>query len=231
MTVTETATNSNTFSVSCDGGACGTVTLVSGSFALATNGEGFYAYADTDGNPHNGVTEIYSVLYAGDSFSPGGNIPATENPAVIYTGAIVTDGFPTNTSPGRTEFNPANRVNLVDQAALENNTNYLYGQSNTSLSTTSFSNMQGCLGLAICQDITVALDANGNASITASSVDGGSPAGTTLSIDQSSFDCSNLGTNPVVLTATLGNDVDSETCMVTIEDNTPGNITIHKANR
>jgi len=57
---------------------------------------------------------------------------------------------------------------------------------------------------AVCQDITVQLDANGQASITASDVDGGSNDNCSLilSATPTTFDCSNIGMNSVTLTAT-----------------------------
>ena len=76
---------------------------------------------------------------------------------------------------------------------------------------------------AVCQNITVQLDANGNASITPADVDGGSSdacgiASTT--IDVSTFDCSNVGTNNVILTVTDNNgNVSTCTAVVTVEDN------------
>ncbi|MCB9234633.1 MAG: HYR domain-containing protein [Bacteroidia bacterium] len=61
--------------------------------------------------------------------------------------------------------------------------------------------------IAICQDVTVQLDANGNASTTAQAVDNGSNDAcgiVNLSLDVTSFDCSNLGANQVTLTVTDG---------------------------
>jgi hypothetical protein len=79
--------------------------------------------------------------------------------------------------------------------------------------------------VAICQDITVYLDASGNASITPAQIDNGSndSCGTpTLSLDISTFDCSNIGANTVTLTAT---DASGNTAIctstVTVEDNVP----------
>ena len=75
---------------------------------------------------------------------------------------------------------------------------------------------------AVCQDITVQLDANGQASITAGDVDGGSSdnCNVILSATPLNFDCSNLGSNAVVLTAmdSSGNS-DNCTANVTVEDN------------
>ena len=77
--------------------------------------------------------------------------------------------------------------------------------------------------IAMCQAITVQLDATGNATITASDIDNGSNdacgiAATT--IDISSFDCSNIGPNTVTLTVTdVNGNVSTCTSIVTIEDN------------
>ncbi|HPR26299.1 HYR domain-containing protein, partial [Lentimicrobium sp.] len=73
--------------------------------------------------------------------------------------------------------------------------------------------------VARCKDITVNLDATGNASIAAADVDNGSTdncdATPALSIDISSFTCANLGPNTVTLTATddYGNN---STCTSTV---------------
>ncbi|MEZ4920232.1 MAG: HYR domain-containing protein [Saprospiraceae bacterium] len=76
---------------------------------------------------------------------------------------------------------------------------------------------------AICEDITVELDANGEASIVADDVDGGSTDNcdvVSLSIDESMFDCEDVGMNTVALTVSdpAGNE---QICYatVTVEDN------------
>ena len=76
---------------------------------------------------------------------------------------------------------------------------------------------------AITQDISVALDASGNATISPLEVNNGSEdsCGNTpiLSLNQDTFNCSNLGENTVILTATDGNgNTDTATAIVTIED-------------
>jgi len=76
--------------------------------------------------------------------------------------------------------------------------------------------------VAQCQNITVQLDANGNASIVASDVDGGSTDAcgiASTSIDVSSFDCSDVGNNNIVLTVTdVNGNSSSCTAIVTVED-------------
>jgi len=75
---------------------------------------------------------------------------------------------------------------------------------------------------AICQDVTVSLDSNGSATITSSDVDDGSydALDITYSLDITSFDCDDLGTNTVTMTVTDSNGNSSQ-CQstVTVEDN------------
>ncbi|QTN38522.1 HYR domain-containing protein [Cryomorphaceae bacterium] len=77
--------------------------------------------------------------------------------------------------------------------------------------------------VAICQDITISLDASGSASITATDVDGGSSDAcgiASLSVDNTSFDCDDLGANTVTLSVVDNNgNVSTCTATVTVEDN------------
>jgi hypothetical protein len=152
--VKETAQNSLTLTCTDgSGGTCGSISLISGDFAVGPNGEAFYAYLDSDGDPENGVTEILAALYTGDSesSSPGGTIPADASPAIIYPSSIVVDGFPT-TAPNRTEYNPANRNVAVDQANVENPFNWLHAQANADLSTTPFAQIEILLAITCPAD-------------------------------------------------------------------------------
>jgi uncharacterized protein YrzB (UPF0473 family) len=79
---------------------------------------------------------------------------------------------------------------------------------------------------AICQDITVQLDATGNVTITAAQIDNGSSdncGAVTLTINggaDQTFDCSSVGAQTVTLTVTDANG-NTSTCdaTVTVEDN------------
>lgn len=72
------------------------------------------------------------------------------------------------------------------------------------------------LPLAVCQDITLELDAGGIASLTPDMIDGGSSNGT-LSVDISQFSCNNLGDNLVTLTVTgTSNSSLTATCTATV---------------
>lgn len=77
---------------------------------------------------------------------------------------------------------------------------------------------------AIAQNTTVYLDASGDASITPTDIDNGSndncDTAVSLSLDVTSFDCSNLGPNSVILTVedNFGN-TDTANATVTVVDN------------
>ena len=74
----------------------------------------------------------------------------------------------------------------------------------------------------ITQDITIDLDASGNASITTGMIDNGSNDAcgiASFSLDKTSFDCSNVGANTVTLTVTDNNgNLSANTATVTVRD-------------
>lgn len=77
--------------------------------------------------------------------------------------------------------------------------------------------------------IVLQLDANGNASLSAADVDGGSSdnCGVSTSIDITSFDCSNVGSNVVTLTATdpSGNSSIATTTVMVVDNTAPTVVT------
>ncbi|GAA4235402.1 hypothetical protein GCM10022291_17190 [Postechiella marina] len=78
--------------------------------------------------------------------------------------------------------------------------------------------------VANCQDITVTLDADGNATILAEDIDNGSTGGTAginnIVIDQDTFNCTHIGTQTVWLTVTDNNGNESRcNSTVTIQAN------------
>jgi hypothetical protein len=79
--------------------------------------------------------------------------------------------------------------------------------------------------VVIAQDVTIQLDASGNAIATAEAVDNGSSDAcgiASLSLSQTNFGCDDLGPNTVTLTVTDNNgNVSTETAVVTVEDTAP----------
>ncbi|MCF8461516.1 MAG: PKD domain-containing protein [Flavobacteriales bacterium] len=80
--------------------------------------------------------------------------------------------------------------------------------------------------VAVCQNISVALDGTGNASITAAAINNGSSdnCSITLSASPTAFTCANVGANTVTLTVEdpTGN-TDDCTATVTVTETTPPN--------
>jgi hypothetical protein len=76
---------------------------------------------------------------------------------------------------------------------------------------------------ALCEDVTVQLDASGNGALSAAQVDSGSgdPCGLSgLSLSQTSFGCGDVGSQTVTLTVTdLNGNSSTCTSTVTVEDN------------
>ena len=109
-------------------------------------------------------------------------------------------------------------VNTVEFTATD-------GSGNTAVCSFTITVVDNEAPTMVCQNITIQLDASGNASITAADVDGGSTDNcgiASISVSPSTFDCSDVGDNPVVLTVTDVNG-NSNTCtaIVTVEDITP----------
>ncbi len=77
--------------------------------------------------------------------------------------------------------------------------------------------------VALCQNITVQLDANGNGSTTAAAVDNGSSDAcgvASLSLSQPSFGCAEAGANAETLTVTdVNGNVSTCSTTITVEDN------------
>ncbi|UOY07396.1 BspA family leucine-rich repeat surface protein [Muricauda sp. SCSIO 64092] len=96
------------------------------------------------------------------------------------------------------------------------------GSNNTATCTATVTVVDKILPTPSCQDITVELDASGSATIATTDIDNGSSdnSGTvSLSLDETSFGCSNVGENTMTLTVTDGSgNSDSCTATVTVED-------------
>ncbi|MGB0868041.1 MAG: HYR domain-containing protein [Flavobacteriales bacterium] len=134
------------------------------------------------------------------------------------------------------EFNAGTTDNCVVQSMSINQTDFdcshvgvntiiftaVDNRGNESTETTTLTIVDDSIPNVITNDITLPLNANGNAVITTSMIDNGSNdnCNFTLALSKSDFDCTDLGENTVTLTATdeHGN-VSSETAVVTVVDN------------
>jgi len=92
------------------------------------------------------------------------------------------------------------------------------GSGNTATSTQTVTVTDNENPNALCQGVTIQLDATGNTSVTAAQVDNGSTDNcgiASLTLSQTAFTCANVGTNPIVMTVTDING-NSSTCNSTI---------------
>lgn len=108
-------------------------------------------------------------------------------------------------------------ANTVTLTAVDNS-------GNTSVCNSTVTVIDSISPTAVCQNITVFLDGSGNASITATDVDGGSSDNcglASLSVSPSSFTCADAGANLVTLTATdVNGNTSTCTATVTVADTT-----------
>jgi hypothetical protein len=108
--------------------------------------------------------------------------------------------------------------NLVTLTVTDNNGNVSTATANADVQDNTNPN-------AICQNVTVTLDATGTVSIVAADVDGGSNdvcGILSYAIDVDTFSCANVGVNNVVLTITDNNgNVSTCTALVTVKGDLP----------
>ncbi|MCX2837943.1 thrombospondin type 3 repeat-containing protein, partial [Salinimicrobium sp. MT39] len=117
-------------------------------------------------------------------------------------------------------------INIFDCSNVGENTVVLTVEDNNGNTTSSEAIVtveDNVAPVAVTQNITVQLDADGNATITPEDIDNGSSDACGISemtLDNVIFDCSNVGENTVVLTVedNNGNTTSSE-AIVTVEDN------------
>src|SRR5690606_1658000 len=106
--------------------------------------------------------------------------------------------------------------NTVTLTVTDNNEN-----ENTAIATVTIEDNVD--PVAIARNITIQLNSDGKANITAAQIDNGSSDSCgiqDLTLSKTSFDCSNIGANTVTLTVTdINGKTDSATAIVTVEDN------------
>ncbi len=140
--------------------------------------------------------------------------------SVSITAAQVNNGSTDNCSIASMSVAP-NTFNAVGTYAVVLTVTDGSGNINTCNATVTVTDVNP--PVAICQPVTIYLDAAGNASIVAADIDGGSTDnGTIVSMtaSQTAFSCSNLGANNVTLTVTDdGGNTDQCMAVVTVVDN------------
>jgi hypothetical protein len=174
-----------------------TITDASGNTATC----GFtFEVMDTEDPDANCVAQIDAVLNANGQFLvtiPMVELGSTDNCGGALQYAISRDGMTFGTN---FLVNCDDALNSPITATLR----VTDGNGNTDICETSVSVLDLNPPVAVCQDIVVDLDADGNASIVPSDVDGGSTdnCGVSLAINIDEFTCANTGENNVILTVT-----------------------------
>lgn len=210
--------------------ACGiaSITIEPSEFTCADIGDNVVTLTVTDNNGN--VSTCTTIVTVEDNLAP----------QIVCPNDIVID-----TEPGSCEatvfFAPAlafdnceGFIATTQTAGPPSGSTFPIGVTTISFSATDASgNIATCdftitvvdnqAPLTVCQNITIQLGADGLASITAEDLDGGSTdncnSPLTFTASQTSFDCSNLGENTVILTVTDA-EGNSSTCtaIVTVED-------------
>ena len=148
----------------------------------------------------------------------------------LTTGASTTTVTPTVTQANATvKVNGVAVVSGTASAAIPlaagSNTVTVVVTAQDGVTTTSYT-VAICATQAVAQNITLVLDASGNASTTAVAVNNGSTTGCTaaspsaLSLSTTAFTCANVGSNTVTLTVTdASSNVSQASAIVTVQDN------------
>ena len=145
------------------------------------------------------------------------------NGEATITGAQIDNGSTDNCSVANFSLDVSSfdcndiGANIVTLTAIDQS-----GNNSTNAPTATVTVEDNVNPTVITQNITVQLDASGNASIVANDVDNGSSDNCTInnrSLDITSFTCADLGANVVTLTVTdqSGNSA-NDTATVTVED-------------
>ena len=206
---------------------CGiaTMTLDNSSFDCTDVGANTVTLTVTDDNSN--VSTCTATITVQDNVAPTAicqdlTVQLDANGAATITAAQVDNGSSDNcsvatTTLSKTDFDCTNvGANTVTLTVTDVN-------SNVSTCTATITVQDNINPTAICQNLTVQLDASGAGSITAAQVDNGSFDNcgiATMTLDKSSFDCTDVGANTVTLTVTDDNgNVSTCTATITVEDN------------
>jgi streptogramin lyase len=206
--------------------ACGIASLsvAPGAFSCASIGANSVTLTVIDKNGNQSTAT--AVVTVADSVPP---VVLTQNMTIYLdaagnasiTAAQVNNGSNDNCGVASTSVTPyifgCGNVgdNIVMLTVVDVN-----GNVNSGLATVTV--VDEVAPVAVGQDITVQLDATGNAAITTADIDAGSSDNcgvSSLSLSQMGFTCNNVGANTVTLTVTdNNNNISTATVVVTVED-------------
>jgi len=209
---------------------CGTATVnVSGTinFAVAGNYVLSYTAVDPSGNVSSPVTRTVTVVpiqaKAKDiTIALDSNGNATIQPTDLDGGSILGGG---TLSLSQSSFN-CNNIGTNNVTLTVTSSNGSTSVSDVGIVTV----IDNTSPNVITKNISIQLDDSGNTTITPEMIDNGSSDACgiqSLSLNNSTFNCANVGTNEVILTVTdMYNNTASSSAIVTIEDNTPPQVIV-----
>jgi hypothetical protein len=211
---------------SSDNCAIANLAISQSAFTCANVGPNVVTLTVTDVN--NNSSTCQSVVTVQDNVAPVAScqnitvqLDAIGNASI--TAADVNNGSNDNCGIASLSVNP-NTFNCTNVGANTVTLTVTDVNNNVTTCTSTVTVEDNVAPIALCQNITIALDASGNASITPADVNNGSSANcgiASLSVSPNSFNCSNVGANTVTLTVTdQNNNVTTCTSTVTVEDNT-----------
>ena len=178
-----------------------------------------YTYTDCIGNTHNWV---YTYTIERQDFT----MPANDGKTVSNVALAVPPTLPVVTDNCGNILTPSAPA-IVPAPACKGEMTYTYTFTdcigNTHNWVYTYTILDDIPPTAVAQDITIYLDASGNASITAGAVDNGSSDNcgiASMSLSKTIFNCSNVGENAVILTVTdVNGNFSTATAKVTVVDN------------
>lgn len=213
------------FYIQCDGGASSAGSIVEYNPANGLSVATHYFNGTADGaDPQRNALCIVDLTDTTPPIALCQNITVSldQNGAVTITAAQVDNGSNDNQGSVSLSVSP----DSFDCSNIGPNTVTLTvtdTSGNTATCTAVVTVEDNTAPVAVCQNITVQLDVNGNVTITPAQVDDGSTDAcgiASFSVDNDTFDCSNVGSNTVVLTVTdASGNSNSCNATVTVEDN------------
>ena len=236
------ASDVSSINVSCNGANDGQVT------ASLTQGSGTPTFEWSNGATTSSVANLGAGTFT-VIITDGNNCPSTQEititePAPILTSVIdvvdvicanATDGSATVDAQGgigtltyqwSTGAITATATGLSAETYTATVTDGNFCSTTTTVEITASDNV---MPQAVSQDIIISLDADGIADLSPMMVDNGSTDNCNISnidLDKTQFDCSNLGTNEVILTVTDGaGNTNSTMATITVIDEVAPSIT------
>lgn len=214
--------------------ACGIASLVLDKTAFDCSNVGANTVNLTVTDIHGNISTTTAIITVEDNIAPvtiaqnltiqlddSGNASIT--PEQVNNGSSDACGI-ASLVLDKTAFDCSNvGDNVVTLTVADNH-------GNVSSTTATITVEDNVAPVALAQNVTLELDANGSASVTAEQVDNGSSDAcgiASLVLSQTAFDCSNVGANDVTLAVTDAHgNVSTASAVVTVQDNIAPALTV-----